>query len=402
MPSIDGSLPRLAAVLVLAVGLSALVLVGYAPSSAAETSQQPIGTDAADRFASLDGVSGTVVTEITRGDETGRSVRNVTLRPGTGKLRSEAVSTVRGDDLRVSNGVTTWVYDREANTAERIDRAGFEPRAERGERIEQLFERLNVTRATAEGTAVRTRGIDPLPVVPHGEGPGKSQSAVTARVDEFRVQFDGTDTVAGHEVYVVSVTATDESGGHSAYAQTLYVDTEHFYPLRTHTEWTTDGERVTTTVTYQSVTFEPDVDADAFSFEVPADATVETSGLGPAERYDSVEAVRGDATLTVPDVDLPATFDLDSARLARGPRAVQLRYSNATARVVVTRHVGGGDNLYAGEGQRVVVDGHAATYRQVGATDIVTWECDGVQYAVTGTGVPRAALLGVAASVDCG
>lgn len=425
MPSDALPVRRVALALTVVAVLAAGVLV-FAP--AGETDAQPhVGHDAADRLAALDGLNATVESTFVRGNETTHSVRRVSVRPGTGELRSVPVD---GDGVvMVSNGSTMWLYrpaDREV-TRVGVGDAAAGAASRQGERIERLFNRLNVSPSAVDEreTATASPRLVPLPVVPAGSPPGAGVDGAVNRTS-YGVRYEGTDTVSGREVYVLALRPAGDGGGGGQfgnYTQRLFVDAEWFLPLRTHTEWTLDGEQIEATTVYRNLSFEPGLPDSLFQFDPPPGVEV-SAGPGPTvTSYDSVSALRANTSVPVPDPDLPASFGLVRAQTTTGVgEAVSLRYTNATASLTVTAsrvpnatrtngtrtnatrtnitRTNGTDALP--DGERVSVGTETGIYRQVATSRVLTWSCGDVQYSVLGTGVSRDLVVELARSVGCG
>lgn len=269
---------------------------------------QPVGHNASERLAALDGVNATVVTTIDRENTTKRTVQQVSIRPSTGEMRATRQST-NGSSLIVSNGSVTWAYDRGSGEATRIETGDYGGLAgQQGERIERLFARLNISQSATEGSEriPASAEIAPLPVVPTGQHSGGATPTGEAQTD-FGLRYEGTDTIDGREVYVLTIsTPHDQSGQVFAnYTQTMSVDTEWFLPLATHTKWTLDGDRVEVLTVYRNVTVNPGFDNEIFTFEPPANATVEEVADLQTGSYDSRSTLRENVSMSVPDPDCP-------------------------------------------------------------------------------------------------
>lgn len=407
MPS-KPSRAALAVVVVLAVTVTAVGLVVFWPSDNQGT-QQPIGYNASERLSDLDGYTATVETVMHIDNETNRTVQRVWMRPGTGEMRVETIEGT-GSTLTVSNGSVTWLYDREANEVTTLNTSGYGTESDtQGERIERIFKRLNVSRDAVEGStsATITPSGAPLPSVPGGGGhAGTSTSSPAVQAaDEFGVHYEGTDTVDGRAVYVISIQPESEGNAtvFEEYQQTMYVDTEWFLPLKTHIEWTSEDRSVEFTTTYRNVTFEPGIDDDRFEFEPPENATVVDSGLPSVRTYDSVGALRDAVSLPVPDPDIPSGFEFDVARHIPGEfRSVSLQYTAETAQLSVSVNNVTDAGINETDGQRLTVDGREVIYREFGTSRIVSWTCGEYSYSVTATAVTKDRLLDVAASIECG
>ncbi|RXK49525.1 LolA family protein [Halorientalis pallida] len=239
----------------------------------------PVGHDASEQYAALDGLSATVVTTVERGGETNRTVREATIRPDDGQVRLRTVDGSAADGtVVVANGSTKWTYDPETNLVSRTDAGTLSERVRtRGERIERLFERAVGPDGTDPASDESTPGVSPLPVMP--QGPDTPDAPATNRSGgQVTVSYDGTATVAGRAVHVLQVRPAE--GATTNIAQTLWIDAEWFVPLKYETRWVEDGERVTATVEYRDVDFEPGLSGDTFDYEPPENAALVTPNLG--------------------------------------------------------------------------------------------------------------------------
>lgn len=120
------------------------------------------------------------------------------------------------------------------------------------------------------------------------------------RLEQYDIEYRGTETVAGRETHVIDVEAKNETveKGVSAivgdteyvYAletsspkeeletveQTLWIDAEYEYPLRSKVVFDVpDGERIVLTQRFESVAFNTGLEDETFAFEPPENATVE-------------------------------------------------------------------------------------------------------------------------------
>ena len=386
------------AVVVVFAGVAAAGGLLTAPTASA-TGGTPLGTDAGERYAAIDGLTATKTTVVERGDETSRAVTDVRRRPGTKHQRETVVAAdERKYELTVSNGSTMWLYDRDADAVDRLSLSDAPEEPSRGERLERLFTRLNVTDASASASAAPSPAISPLPVIPSSSGPSPGVNATAAAEAAHSLSYGGTATVDGRTAYVLRIEPRDDAA-EGAYRQTVWVDAERFFPLKQRTEWTDDGERVSVTTTYTDVTFDPGLADSTFTFDPPANATVETLDTPETTTYGSASALRADAEISVPEPDLPPSFGLTYASRTTGRiRGVGLQYANATAQISVATY---NRTLPVHDGDRQVTVGNRTAELTLGATTSVSWNCEGHRHTVRGEGVPVALLVEVAASVQC-
>ncbi len=403
MPS-ERPLLTIVVVVGLAVALVGVGLVALWPAES-EAAGPPIGHNASDRLASLEGYTATVETVTEYANGTNRSVERIWRRPGTGQYHAKKLEG-DGPTRIVSNSSVTWIYDREENNVTKLELDDPTTQVEtQGERIERIFTRLNISRDATEETeraTVTPSGDAPLPAVPSGEASSTDQAPNVQAADRFGVRYEGTDTVADREVYVLSIQpeSSENASLLEGYEQTMYVDTEWFLTLKTHTEYERDGETYEITSTYRNVTFEPGIDDERFQFDPPENATVTTPDLPESETYDSLSALRSAVSLPVPDPDLPDGFEFDTAVVTTGRvTGASIQYTSARAQLVV-----GVDNrtdFNGTDGEQLTIDGRDAIYQSLGPSHIVAWECGGYRYSVTANGVSKEALVSVAASIDC-
>jgi len=410
MPSTP-SAPSLILAIVLTVSAAVVGLAAFWPAESAETGP-PIGHNASERLSSLDGYTAVVESEYTFGNESNRSVQRVWARPSTGERRVEPIEGPT-DSVVVANGSVTWVYDREANEATRLNTTA-QPSGtlQQGERIERLFTRLNISRdATEETKTVDVEpGGAPLPSVPSGQPAPTPRGPDVEAADEFGVRYEGTDTVADREVYVVSIepeTTDDNAAVFEEYEQTLYGDTEWFLPLKTHTEWEMDGRHVETTTTYRNVTFEPGVDDDRFRFDPPENVTITDTGFPSPERYDSAAELRANTEFPVPEPDVPDAYTFEEGVVTAGADhdSITLRYAAGDESLHVVRRSASGYDLAESDTSRAGDVGNDTAYYTEyefdgDTTAVVVLPCGDVTYSVSGP-LSKGESLGIAESLGC-
>jgi len=372
---------------VVVVGVLAVATWSLAFTSTGTADQPQIDADVQQRYASIDGVNATQTTTITRnGTVASRTTYDATLQPGTEKKRLAVVnSTAQRYDLRVSNGSTLWLYNRSRATATRISLSGAE--SDRGERLQRLLTKLNMS-TTTETTDPQS--VEPLPVVPRGEGqPAEPTAAMT-------VSYRGTESVDGREAYVVHVAPENDT---AAYEQTIWVDTERFFPVKKRTAWTTNGEHTVVTTTYTNVSYDTGVSEDVFTPDFPDDTTVTVPETPDTVTYESVSALEAEAEMQVPEPDIPPGYELTYATQTRGQiHGVGLRYANRTSLITVAKYnytysLSDGD-------EQVTIDGRQAQLTR-GPTSSLSWSCERYRYTIRGEGVSADRLIAVGQSIGC-
>ncbi len=408
MPFIESPLQR-AIVGIFAVFLiSAGVFVAFGGDTGASETK-PIGENASEKYAQIDGVAATVTSEFEGPNTSEQSVMVTKERPGTQKLYQRTVDDSRNETEIYTNGSVMWLYDRDAGEAIRQELPEQMERSSRTQdQLDDIFARINEQRGAAEAddTDDTDRGVSPLPVVSSPQSTTASIETPAADETDYEVTYLGTGTVDERKTHVVRINGTLAAGNGSSLGmtnmtQTLWIDAERYFPLKYHQRWWMNGDRYETRVTYSNVTFDPGFDESTFEFDPPENVTVTEQSFPETTTYDSREALAEAAEMTVPDPDPPSGFEPETFRRLSGAyRSVSISYTNGPSELTVTkmnRTTSGG----LSDAERVSVDGRTVQYTEFGSVQIAVWECGGRRYSVTGRNASRSAVLGVTASVDC-
>ena len=391
---------------VLALSLVGLLVLGGCSAVTSLGSDSapdlPTGAEAADGYRSFDTVSATVETTVEGSMNVTDSRARVVQRPSTGQAWRKTLSPEnRSGDLVVSNESVTWSYDASANEATRIDASGFEAAEDSyPDYLRRLFEAVQSDDAGSSSV-----GVSPLPVVPGTPSP-PATTRVNGTFGQYTVEYEGTATVGGRSTHVLHLQSSDQNGTFAVLDQTLYLDAEHYFPLRQRQSFRYDGNVTTYTVTYRNVTFDADVEADRFQFDPPQGTNVTETSLPESTTYDSRAALRANASMSVPDPAVPDGFSLTSARRTvsteRSYASISLTYENDSGSLSVTTH--NTTDLFTGtaESENVSVGSATGQYRDIGMSRMVGWACDGTYYSVSSDVLSKQELLAVARSLACG
>lgn len=351
----------------------------------------PPGEEAAETYLSLDGYEATAHYEYSdRPDRRAHIEEDV----DSGRSRVEWLAPEsRAGSVQIYNGSAVVRYNATKNEYIRIDTSGLESYEDGAQHLARA-----INTAREEGTTTIDQppaGGAPLPKVPEGQTDADTDPKRT-----FEMSYEGTETVAGREAHVISYDAvgTVENG---MVEQTVWVDTEHFFTLKSTQVSTYDGNESTFTFRLSNVTVEPGLTAEDYRFDPPADATLNRSESYDVTAYDSRTALSNAAAISVPSPAVPDRFSLARASHIVGQNftAVQLRYQTSSAALVVTKT---SELRYTNltEGERVSIGGQSGRYRTSGTRALAVWECGEFVYTVTG-GVQKSTLLDVARSVEC-
>lgn len=350
----------------------------------------PDGETAAEQYEDLDVYRATFVTEFTVGNETNRTEGEVVARPGTGQFYQEIYnSSLRENTLVVSNGTVTWRYNETKNEATRLSIDG---------RSQFDYQRNQIRRLINRAQSDDNSGGARLPIAPILPTTQTSGDGQTLSAGPVTVEYEGIETAAGRDAHVISMNATE-----SAFEQTMYLDTEWFLQLRAESEMMIDGRRMETVYQLEDVEFNPDVGSEQFIFEPPDDATIVDGTGDTADRtvYETRTDLVADVEIAVPEPTLPQGFELQRAEhtIGLGFESVSLQYTSDVAIIGVTKQNMTIDQT-EDDAETVEVGNRTGTYDRFGPQAVVSWDCAGNSYTVSGDST-RENLLSVAESIEC-
>jgi len=389
---------RIALLVVVAVGAVAAGGAVILSDESPRPSQAAID-NASERYRSLDGFAATMVSTTTIGNDTTRIVRRVTARPGTNEYRAVRLDeNGSGVDVTVSNGTTVWYYDRTNETVRRLQIDVGENRSGvllRSSYVEEILE------AALGDTNESRSGVSTLPMVSGPAEPAPSGSLTDdASSLSLNVSYRGTERVNGRETYVLELTEAGDADRLQNYTARVWVDTEWFVALKQQTNFTAGDQRFETTTRYRNVSFDPDLSNVSFRFEPPEDANVTVQSEPSVTRYDSRAALARNASLPVPEPDLPGDFRFRQGVHTTGEnRLVSLTYTNGTTSFSLS--VIDSTSAAATEGAEVQIGSSTGRLQTIANSALVSWTCDGRTYSLSGSNVGNETLLDAARSVGC-
>jgi outer membrane lipoprotein-sorting protein len=351
----------------LTLGLLALVVVasvgGYASveNSTQDTStpsestieQHALGNDTA-----VNSVAGTVTIETERANETQTVKADVWQRPPN-HVRFEYTDGPMAGDVMVSNGSDVWMYNETRNTARHLRLTG-----ENADMIQ------NLTKAFQQFSGA------------------------------FTAEYQGEATVSGRETYKVTLQPKNESLGQVLKNQTVWLDQENWFPVKTQVQTAVGNDTTTTTMTYSNLTYNASIPDDRFTYSPPEDAKVIDVGLPETTTFSSVADAQKAVDFTIREpTAVPDDYSLQNATVtsSNGNASVSLLYSNGTDSLIVSQT--SATRPPSGD-QTASVAGHAGTYTTIGKQGLLQWSDDTGSYSVTGS-LSKASLIDVAESMYC-
>jgi len=370
---------------------AAILSSGLWASGVAVTDSEPqVSANVSDRYQSIESVSATRSVVVEQNNATTRTVADVILVPGTDRERVQFRETgPHRNERRISNGSVLWLYDSDRERVTVINLTG-PPTTGRAARLQAIVAAAGLTDAAGRP---QQPDVAPLPTVPRR---GSLRAAPAA--DGYRVQYLERDSIDGQSTFVVELSpATNRS--EAAYRQRIWLDSERFYPLRTQTVWRTDGVQRSVTTTYTNVTFDAQVSADTFQPVFGADTSVDRLQTPDTEWFRSVDRLKTESSIAVPDPTVPSPFRVTYATRTTGRvHGVGLRYATEGRQLTIAKY----NFTYAPDPDErdLTIGGRPATLDR-GPTTSLSWTCDQYRYTVRGTGVETDQLITVARSVGC-
>ena len=357
-------------------------------------SQSPPNDDVAAEFDSLETLEATQVSTFrtdNRTDHTRATVR-IDFEAPRRQYQYVQAPLERAGDRSLTNESVSLSYDASDNVVTKVPLVSAAAPVDRG----QYFARIVAAAREDEQVADPSAGISPLPILPATS----TAPSVPSTIEAYDVDYLGTDTVAGREAHGFEMTPA--SAAAVDFNRTLWLDAEYYYPLRTNQTMTLGNETYRTSTRLENATFNADLSADAFEFDPPADATVETLDFG-ARSFDSLSALHENVSTSVPEPDLPDGYAFQRATLfGEAADQLTLHYGGDDGKIFVTKSpVVANATRGTLAGETVSVAGHEGQYLSTGQANLVSWSCGEYQYAVVGSPLGKKALLGVAESVTC-
>ncbi|SDJ85704.1 DUF4367 domain-containing protein [Natronorubrum texcoconense] len=295
--------------------------------------------------SNVETVQGIQTTTMDDGTETVTTTQEVWER-GPDQYRADIVEADEPEpiDVIVSDGSTVWMYDADDNEAVRME---FEFDLEDQEALNDGF-----VEAFTTGT---------------------------------NASVEGTDIVADRDVYVLELTGDGDDALYES--ATLWIDQETDYPVKQEITPAV-GESVTTTVAFDEVAFDEDIDDEVFAFEPPADAEIRNLEELTPQQYTDVDAADADVPFDLPRPDVPAEYTLESVLAGENMVgwSATLQYADeAGSFLTVGVADEAQDPVFEPDSDPVEIGDVDATIREATETrTIIEWEDDGLSYTVSG------------------
>ncbi|WP_231189128.1 DUF2092 domain-containing protein [Haladaptatus sp. DYF46] len=303
-------------------------------------------------------VTGTVTIEMEQPNNTQTMKADVWQRLPN-HVRYEYTAGPMEGNVMVSNGSGFWMYNESTNTARHLSLTG-----------ENAGMIQNLTAAFQQ--------------ISNG----------------FSADYQGEATVSGQETYKVTLQPENESLQQVMSNQTVWLDQDNWFPVKTQVSTSVGNETTTTTMTYSNLSYNKSIPDERFEYTPPEDAKVVDVELPQTSNYESVAQAQKEVNFTIREpTSLPDGYSLENVTVssANGNASVSLLYSNGSDSLAVTQT--SMTRPVSGE-QSVSIAGHAGSYMSVSDQHILQWSDAESQYSVSGT-LSKASLIEVAESIYC-
>lgn len=352
----------LASVMLLTTGFAGVALAGGTSTTVAQT-DEPDGEDViesfTDRLSSLDSVAFTRTTETTANGESRSSTERIAADFDAFEKRVDVLNSSHGDNTTtVVNESTTTTYNADENTVTAHEH--------RREMLLPMVEQLT------------------------------NESAIT-------YEYAGTDTIDGQRVHVLDGTARGRENLDATTSLTVYVGTESHFPVRVDVDVVSTAQdyNFSSTITFDNVSIDEPIPDSTFELDAPDDATDRTTNrLFDFSRFDSHDALRSNADLSVPSAELVDGYAFDRARILDGEEyyRVSATYKNGTNRLTISvRNDSRIDYGDIDKYESVTLGEHTGWYVEYGDYAFLHWDGNGQSYSLYGQ-LSRENALDIAAA----
>ncbi|QLK25634.1 DUF2092 domain-containing protein [Natrinema zhouii] len=352
---------------------------------------------------------------------------------GTDLVR-DAIETRR--HMRSLEAKRTVTAGAPEETVERVERIARRPPAEqRIEVLESTDSDVPVGSVTVTNRATTWAYNPSTEVVDKQYHPNKVDTDQTRLVLEnlleYRLGYEGTETVDGREAHVVETKPpVDDIGpkvelvvGDTTYvmpvniirdlekldvSRTVWIDDEYRYPIKERNTMNEDGEtRHELTVTYEDLSIDEGVAPETFTYDPPKGVTVVPDGREPEGVFERRRAAEAHLPYELPEPDVPDAYALDRITIIDredeyGGTTAMLWYNdpNVVARelYVAVREFQRFSST-SPDVEEIEVDGNTA-YRRDGRIQSIFWTCDDLSYEVSSL-TDDTPLLEITASIGC-
>lgn len=248
-------------------------------------------------------------------------------------------------------------------------------------------------------------------------------------LEDYDLEYDGTDTVDENETHVVEATpkSNDEVGrsiellvGETVYSipleaadsadvdeaeavRTIWIDDEHRYPIKERTAVETDERTLhSLTVTYDEYAINEGLEDDTFTYDPPSDAEVKEIGVEPKGIFDTRNAAAAELPFDLPDPAIPDGFELDRITVVEkgfGTTATSWYVEPTTPERELFVAVRETSRFDPDALTPIDIDGHEA-YLRAGDLETVFWECEELSYEISSPHSDEP-IEEIAASIGC-
>ncbi|WP_202320265.1 DUF4367 domain-containing protein [Archaeoglobus neptunius] len=244
--------------------------------------------------------------------------------------------------LTITNGSKTWIYDMKNNEVTVLDTGIQQAEPDYGKYIKNMLDRYNV-------------------------------------------EFLGISKVSGRDCYKLRLTPKNGT----ATPTVLYVDKEHWYPLRIEMEFM----GIKSVIEYRDVEFNTGVNDSLFEFTPPKGARIKTGEDFGISYFDTVGEAQKHVNFTILVPSYTASFELKKVSVI-GNSTVTLMYGDGGLVLTETTR----KMPISGNYEEIDINGNKGYYTEIAGSGLLVFEKDGLTITISGT-ITKEELTKVAESL---
>ncbi len=339
---------------VLMLGLVILLLSGCIGGMSAEG----IGKRMQEKYDALNDYRGVMVTSFDMGEGTQVSEARFAFKK-PGKIRYEYLSPeeMKGNVI-VSDGETMWSYDAGKNEVQKVTIPSFEmPKMDYGEIIKDMMEK-------------------------------------------FDVDLKGSEKISNRDSYILEMTPKDES---VTMKQKLWVDKEHWMPLKIEMEMEIQGKTMKTSLEYQDMEFNVGIPDSEFEFDVPKGAEVTERKIQMPKIFTSIEEAQEEAGFAILEPGyIPEGYEFERAIVMdiRDKKRVSLSYKKGIEMLTLSESVGERTTESREGAEKVDINGAEGEFIKLGMNKFLRLNCGELELTISAS-LDKDELLKIARSIEC-
>ncbi|WP_284010468.1 DUF4367 domain-containing protein [Haloarcula pelagica] len=232
-------------------------------------------------------------------------------------------------------------------------------------------------------------------------------TGLSSIVNNSEATFEGRERLDGEETYRLSLKPDlDAMAATGEVTVTLWLDTDSYFLEKAHMVANSENHTVETTQDYRNVSLNESLSDERFTIDIPDDAEEPGHSGFEMTDYESLSALRSNATQDVPSPDLPDEYSFDHGYIVEndGNTSLSLKYTTDANETIRVGHksTSGFNYSESDRFETVEVGNQTGWYTEFDNGDSTTvmlaWHHDNSEYTVSGT-VNESEVIDIAESI---